>query len=133
MNDENFQKGLDLRRAMWGKEGAEDHIDNATEFMAPVQDIVTRICFGEIWQRPHLDPRTRSLITLAMLAAQGRTHEIKIHTRGAVANGISRDELKELFIHAFPYCGLPLMIDGIRACEDALAEMNGKAGAGDGH
>ena len=125
------QQGLELRRQMFGKEGADKHIAEASEFMQPVQDLVTRVCFGEIWKRPYLDLKTRSMLTLAMLVAQGRTHEIKIHTRGAMANGATKEELKELFLHAFPYCGLPLMIDGILACEEAVksVEAGEKLGA----
>ena len=124
---DNSQKGLELRRAMFGRQGADDHIDNASDMMAPIQDIVTRFCFGEIWQRPVLDKKTRSLITLSMLVATGRSHEIKIHTRGAVANGATREELRELFIHSVAYCGIPLMVDGMRACEETLDEMGVKA------
>lgn len=126
MSQSNFDAGIELRRKMFGMEGADDHHANASDMMAPIQDIVTRICFGEIWQRPVLDLKTRSLITLAMLVATGRTHEIKIHTRGAVANGAMREELRELFLHAFPYCGIPLMVDGMVACETTLNELGVK-------
>ena len=128
---DNSQKGLELRRVMFGRQGADDHIDNASDMMAPVQDIVTRFCFGEIWQRPLLDKKTRSLITLSMLVATGRSHEIKIHNRGAVANGATREELRELFIHSVAYCGIPLMVDGMRACEETLDEMGVKAADND--
>jgi len=114
--------GLALRRKMWGRQGADDHINQASDMMAPVQDIVTRICFGEIWQRPGLDVKTRSLVTLAMLTATGRTQEIKIHVRGALVNGCTPLELRELFVHAFAYCGIPLMVDAMRACEEVLNE-----------
>jgi len=117
-----YEQGLALRRKMWGAQGADEHIDQASDMMAPVQDIVTRICFGEIWQRPVLDLKTRSLLTLAMLTAMGRSHEIKIHVRGALANGCTREELRELFVHAFAYCGIPLMVDAMRACEEVLNE-----------
>lgn len=122
MTNENFERGIELRRKMFGPEGAEQQIENATEFMQPMQDIVTRICFGEIWQRPGLDLKTRSLITLAMLVAMGRHPEIKIHTRGALANGATREEIRELLIHAFLYCGIPLMVDAMRAAESVLDE-----------
>ncbi|MEW5420876.1 carboxymuconolactone decarboxylase family protein [Amorphus sp. 3PC139-8] len=127
------QQGLELRRQMFGKAGADDHIANASEFMQPVQDLVTRVCFGEIWQRPHLDLKMRSMLTLAMLVAQGRTHEIRIHTRGALANGATKEELKELFLHSFPYIGLPLMIDGILACEDEIRKVEAGQAIGDLH
>jgi 4-carboxymuconolactone decarboxylase len=121
--NENFKLGVELRRKMFGPEGAEQQIDNASEFLEPMQDIVTRICFGEVWQRPALDHKTRSLITLAMLVAMGRQHEVKIHTKGAVANGASREEIRELMVHAFLYCGIPLMVDAMRAAETVLDEM----------
>lgn len=123
MTNDNFERGIELRRKMFGPEGAEKQIENASEFMQPMQDIVTRICFGEIWQRPGLDLKTRSLITLAMLVAMGRHPEIKIHTRGAIANGATREEIRELLIHAFLYCGIPLMVDAMRAAESVLDEV----------
>lgn len=120
---DNFEQGLKLRHKMFGPEGAEIQIENASDYMAPLQDIVTRICFGEGWQRDGLDHKTRSLVTLAMLAAMGRSHEIKIHTRGAIANGASRKELQELFLHSYLYCGIPLMVDAMKASEEVLDEM----------
>ena len=123
MSQSNFERGLDLRRKMFGPEGAEIQVDNATEFMAPLQDIVTRICFGEGWQRPVLDHKTRSLITLAMLVAMGRQHEVKIHTRGAISNGVTREEIQEMMLHSYLYCGIPLMVDAMRAAEPILDEL----------
>lgn len=122
MTQTNSERGLDLRRKMFGPEGAEKQVDNASDFMAPMQDIVTRICFGEVWQRPVLDLKTRSMITLAMLVAMGRQHEIKIHVKGALSNGVSREEIRELMVHAFLYCGIPLMVDAMRAAESVLDE-----------
>jgi len=119
----NFDKGLELRRKMFGPEGAEIQVDNASPYLAPMQDIVTRICFGEVWQRPVLDLKTRSLLTLAMLTAMGRQHEIKIHTKGALANGVTRDEIREMMVHAFLYCGIPLMVDAMRASEEVLDQL----------
>jgi acyl-CoA reductase-like NAD-dependent aldehyde dehydrogenase/3-hydroxyisobutyrate dehydrogenase-like beta-hydroxyacid dehydrogenase/alkylhydroperoxidase/carboxymuconolactone decarboxylase family protein YurZ len=123
MTKSNFEKGLDLRRKMFGPEGAELQVDNASTHLAPMQDIVTRICFGEVWQRPVLDLKTRSLLTLAMLTAMGRQHEIKIHTKGALANGVTREEIREMMVHAFLYCGIPLMVDALRASEEVLDQL----------
>lgn len=123
MSKSNFDKGLELRRKMFGPEGAEMQVDNASPYLAPMQDIVTRICFGEVWQRPVLDLKTRSLLTLAMLTAMGRQHEIKIHTKGALANGVTRDEIREMMVHAFLYCGIPLMVDAMRASEEVLDQL----------
>jgi 4-carboxymuconolactone decarboxylase len=121
--DANFKRGIRLRRQMFGRAGAEDQIEAATDFNLPLQDFVSRICFGEIWQRPHLDKKTRSMITLAMLVATGRNHEIKVHTRGAIANGVSKDELRELILHSVLYCGLPMAVDGYRAATEVLKEL----------
>lgn len=124
------ERGRELRDQIFGRDLTESHIANASWFMQPVQEIVTNVCFGEIWARPGLDKKTRSLITLAMLAAQGRSHETRIHTRGAIANGVSKEELRELFVHVFPYCGLPLMVEAMRACEETIAAMEKEAANG---
>ncbi len=123
MADASFKRGLKLRHHMFGREGAEDQIEAATDFNLPLQDYVSRICFGEIWQRPHLDKKTRSMITLAMLVATGREHEIKVHTRGAIANGVSKEELRELILHSILYCGLPMAVGGYRAATEVLREL----------
>ncbi|MBZ8132131.1 4-carboxymuconolactone decarboxylase [Afifella sp. IM 167] len=108
---------------MFGQAGAEDQIEAATDFNLPLQDVVTRICFGEVWQRPVLDKKMRSIITLAMLVAMGRSHEVKIHTRGAIANGVTKEEIRELLLHSFLYCGIPLAVDGYRSASEVLKEL----------
>lgn len=123
MPQTNSDRGIELRRKMFGPEGAEKQIEAASAFTEPMQDIVTRICFGEVWQRPGLELKTRSLVTLAMLVALGRHPEIRIHTKGAVANGATREEIREVMIHAFLYCGIPAMVDGLRAAEAVLDEL----------
>ncbi|MDN2582306.1 carboxymuconolactone decarboxylase family protein [Aquibium sp. ELW1220] len=115
--------GIELRRKMFGSAGAEKQIDNASDFTAPMQDIVTRICFGEIWQRPGLATRERSMITLAMLAALGKEPELKVHVRGAIANGVTKEEIREILIHSFLYCGIPAMVGSLRAAETVLTEI----------
>ena len=115
--------GIELRRKMFGAAGAEQQVESASEFTQPMQDIVTRICFGEVWQRPGLDTRTRSMITLAMLAALGREPELKVHVRGAIANGVTKEEIREILVHSFLYCGIPAMVSGLRAAESVLGDM----------
>lgn len=122
IHDELYEKGLDLRRSMFGPAGAEEQVETTTDFNDKIQDVVTRYCFGDIWQREGMDLRTRSFVTLAMLVALGRPHEIRIHLRGAIANGITTEEIRELMIHSLLYCGLPAAIDGLRAFEEVLAE-----------
>lgn len=122
IHDELYEKGLNLRRSMFGQAGAEEQVEATTDLNDKIQDVVTRYCFGDIWQREGLDLRTRSFATLAMLVALGRPHEIRIHLRGAISNGITTEEIRELMIHSFLYCGLPAAIDGLTAFEEILAE-----------
>lgn len=123
MADDHFNRGLDIRRKMFGPEGAEKQTEAATEFTWPMQDMVTRICFGEVWDRPGLDHRTRSMLTIAMLTAMGRSQEIKVHVRGAIANGVTKEEIREVLVHALIYCGVPLAVDAFRSSAEVLKEM----------
>lgn len=122
MNQERFDDGLALRREMFGPQGAEVQIEAATDFTRPLQELVTEHCFGTIWQRPGFSKRERSLLTLAMLAALGRSHEIGIHTHGALANGVTEEELRELFLHVSLYCGIPASVDCFRVAQPILAQ-----------
>ena len=92
MADDAFDKGMALRHEMFGPRGAEEALEAATDFTRPLQEWVTKQCFGEAWQRPAFDARTRSLLTLAMLVATGRSHEVKIHTRGALCVDVEQDD-----------------------------------------
>lgn len=122
LRDEEFELGRDLRRRMFGTAGADDQIESTTELTDKLQEIVTRNVFGDIWQRPELDARTRSMLTLAMLVALGRTHEVRIHLRGALANGVTPEEIREIMLHSSLYCGIPAAVDGIRAAGEIFAE-----------
>jgi 4-carboxymuconolactone decarboxylase len=126
IKDSFYDRGIAVRRDMFGPAGAEQMTDNASAFTDELQDIVTRHCFGDIWSRDGLDRRDRSLVTLAMLVALGRSHEIGIHTRGALANGVTSDELRELLIHSSLYCGIPSAFDGFRVVEPIVDEAAGK-------
>lgn len=123
MSESVFDAGMKVRRDMWGAELAEKAVANASEFAAPFQDMLTRYCFGETWNRPDLGRRDRSLITLAMLIAQGRELEIKMHVKGGLANGLSVAEIRELVLHAMIYCGVPASFTALRAAEEALREV----------
>jgi 4-carboxymuconolactone decarboxylase len=122
MNDETeaFTRGLALRREMFGIAGADKAVADASEFSRPLQETVTRFCFGEIWQRPGLDRKSRSMITIAMLIASGRFAQLPAHVRGALANGVSRTELRELVLHSQLYCGIPSAVEATTVCEAAL-------------
>ena len=90
-----------------------------------LQELVTEYCWGEIWTRPGLDHRTRSFLNLAMLTALNRPHEIKLHVRGALNNGLTKDELMEVFLQSAIYCGVPAALDAMRAAKEVFAEMDG--------
>jgi 4-carboxymuconolactone decarboxylase len=125
MADVEFDRGLALRRRMFGPGGAEEQIEAATDFTGPLQEMVTRACFGELWHRPHLDHKQRSMLTVGMLAALGRPNQVKVHVRGALANGVSREEIREILMHAVTYAGLPAAVDSFAAAAEALAEADG--------
>jgi 4-carboxymuconolactone decarboxylase len=124
MSDETeaFTRGLALRREMFGLAGADKAVAEASEFSQPLQEMVTRFCFGEIWQRPGLDRKTRSMITIAMLIAGGRFAQLPAHVRGALANGVSRTELRELVLHSQLYCGIPAAVEATSICEATLGK-----------
>lgn len=120
-----FQAGLDLRRDMFGRAGAEDAIAAATDFTRAMQDLVTRYCFGEVWQRPPLDRKTRSLLTLAIVATLSRPNQFKNHVQGAIANGATRDEIREVLLHTMIYAGVPAAVDSFGAAAEVLAQLEG--------
>jgi 4-carboxymuconolactone decarboxylase len=125
MDKNRYEKGLEVRKAVLGKEYVEKSLRSADDFTRPMQELVTEYCWGEIWTRPGLDRRTRSFINLGMLTALNRPHEIKLHVRGALNNGITREELMEVFLQSAIYCGVPAALDSIRVAKEVFAEIDG--------
>lgn len=123
MTDEIYERGLQIRRDVVGADYVERSLAQADDFTRPLQDLVTRYCWGEVWSRPGLERRERSLINLAMIAALNRPHELKLHVRGAVNNGLSRDEIREVLLQVAIYCGVPAALDSFRVAKETLAEM----------
>jgi 4-carboxymuconolactone decarboxylase len=123
MSDPVYERGLDIRREMFGADATDAQIRAADDFTRDIQELVTRYCFGEIWGRELLPLKLRSMLTVAMLAALGRQEELKIHVRGALANGVTRDELREIFLHAAIYCGIPAGVGGFRSANEVFAEI----------
>jgi 4-carboxymuconolactone decarboxylase len=123
MGTENFEKGLKTRREVLGAEYVDNSIKNADDFNMPMQELVTSYCWGEIWNRPGLDRKTRSFLNLAMLTALNRPHEIKLHVRGAINNGLTKNEIMEVFLQAAIYCGVPAAIDSFRVAKEVFKEM----------
>src|SRR5438270_12488624 len=119
-----FDKGLTVRREVLGAEYVDKSIAAATEFTRPLQEFVTEYCWGAVWTRPGLPRKTRSMLNLAMLTALNRPHEIKLHVQGAPNNGISREEIAEIFLQAGVYCGVPAAIDAFRTAKAVFDEVD---------
>jgi 4-carboxymuconolactone decarboxylase len=124
MNKELFDKGLEIRKSVLGKEFVENAIKNADDFNMPMQELATEYCWGYVWGRPGLDKRTRSFLNLGMIAALNRPHELKIHVQGALRNGLTRQEIMEVFLQVAIYCGVPAGVDSFRIAREAFAEFD---------
>ena len=118
--DSQFDKGLATRKQVMGEDFVARAFCGATEFTAPIQQYITRNAWGDVWQRPGLDLKTRSLITVAMLTALGKQHELKGHVRGALNNGATPQELQEVLLHASIYCGLPAAVEAFRTAAEVV-------------
>ena len=123
MNKELFDQGLRTRREVLGAEYVDASIKSADEFNRDLQELVTQYCWGDVWNRPGLDRRTRSLLNLAMLTALNRPHELKLHLRGAINNGVTKDEIREVFLQAAIYCGMPAAMDSFRNAREMFKEL----------
>jgi 4-carboxymuconolactone decarboxylase len=118
--DDRFARGLAMRKQVMGEAFVANALGKATEFTQPIQEFVTRNAWGDVWQRDGLDLKTRSLITVAMLTALGKQHELKGHVRGALNNGVTVTELQEVLLHASIYCGLPAAVEAFRAAAEVV-------------
>ena len=123
MDKETFEKGLAIRKSVLGAEFVDKAIASADDFNRPLQEIVTQYCWGEIWGRPGLDKKTRSLLNLAMLSALNRPHEVKMHIKGALNNGVSKEEIREVFLQVAIYCGVPAGVDSFRLAKEVFTEL----------
>jgi 4-carboxymuconolactone decarboxylase len=129
VSDGRLARGLATRRQVLGDEHVERSLAGATEFTAAAQEFVTEYCWGEVWTRPGLDRRTRSLINLAMLTALNRMHEFRVHVRGAVNNGCTVEEIRETLLQALVYCGAPAGLESFREAQAVLDELAAAASA----
>jgi 4-carboxymuconolactone decarboxylase len=120
-----FDRGLQTRREVLGAEHVDRSLERVTEFSRPIQELVTEYCWGEVWTRPGLDRKTRSLLNLAMLTALNRMHELAVHVRGAVTNGATEEEIQEALLQAAIYCGVPAALESFRVAEQVLKEVRG--------
>ena len=122
MASERFERGLKVRREVLGAAYVDRSLAEADEFSRPMQELVTEYCWGEIWTQPELPRKTRSLINIAMISALNRPHELKLHVRGALRNGCSKEEIRAVLMQVAIYCGVPAAIDGLRVAREVLKE-----------
>ncbi len=122
MTDEMLQRGKRIRGEVIGVQRSEAALDGATPFDRPFQELALRYCWGEVWGRPGLDRRTRSIVNLAMLAAMAKPNELKIHVRGALTNGVTREEIQEIFLQACIYCGVPTAGEAFKVAREVFEE-----------
>lgn len=120
MQDEQFHKGLATRREVMSDEFVDRAFAQATPFTMPIQEHISRNAWGDVWQREGLDRKTRSLVTVAMLTALGKQHELKGHVRGALNNGATVSEIQEVLLHAAVYCGIPASVDAFRTAAEVV-------------
>ena len=124
MASEKFEQGLAMRKQVLGDEYVNASLENADAFTMPLQELVTEYCWGTVWQREGLSLKMRSVINLAMITALNRPHELKLHVRGAINNGLSREEIREVLLQTAVYCGVPAAIDSFRVAKSVFAEMD---------
>jgi 4-carboxymuconolactone decarboxylase len=123
MSKEVFERGLEIRKSVLGADYVEKSFASADDFNRPMQELVTEYCWGAIWGREGLPKKTRSLINLAMISALNRPHELKIHVKGALKNGVTKEEIREVFLQVAIYCGVPAGVDSFRIAREAFAEV----------
>lgn len=118
--DSQYTKGLATRTQVMGEDFVANAMAKATDFTMPMQQYITRNAWGDVWQREGLDLKTRSLITVAMLTALGKQHELKGHVRGALNNGATTAEIQEVLLHASIYCGVPAAVEAFRSAAEVV-------------
>lgn len=119
---ERFHLGLATRRQVMGEIHVDQALGQASDFSRPLQDLITEYAWGEIWSRPGLDLKTRSMLNIAMLVALNRSHELAGHIRGAINNGVSEQEIQEILLQAMIYCGAPAALEAFRVAESVIPE-----------
>jgi 4-carboxymuconolactone decarboxylase len=124
---ERYEKGLSVRRAVLGEAHVDRSMKNRNEFNQEFQDLITRYAWGEIWTRPGLPRKTRSLLTIAMLVALNRPDEFRLHLRAALTNGVTKDEIKEALLQAAIYCGVPAANSAFHTAQEVFSETKAKS------
>jgi len=123
MDKQTYETGLKIRSEVLGKDYVENSMKSADDFNKPFQEFVTEYCWGAGWGRPGLSRKERSMLNLAMLAILNRPHELKLHVRGALTNGLTKDQIREIFMHIAIYAGVPAGVDAFRQAREVFAEQ----------
>src|SRR6188768_3325574 len=122
MDQKTHDKGLEIRKAVLGEAYVSNALKNADSFNKPFQELVTEYCWGAVWGREELPRKTRSMLNLAMLTALNRPHELKMHVKGALRNGVTKEEIREVLLQTAIYCGVPAAVDAFRTGKEAIKE-----------
>ena len=123
MDKQRFETGLEIRKSVLGREFVEKSFAAADDFNREQQELVTEYCWGAVWGRPGLDRKTRSMLNLAMIASLNRPHELKMHIGGALRNGVTKTEIREVLLQVGIYCGVPAAVDAFRVARETFAEL----------
>lgn len=126
MSKETFDRGLEIRKSVIGAEFVDNAFKNADDFSMPLQELLTEYCWGYVWGRDGLPLKSRSMINLAMLSVMNRPHELKTHIKGALKNGMTREEIREVFMQIAIYAGVPVAVDSFRIAREVFNEIDGR-------
>ena len=124
MDKKRYEEGLAVRRAVLGPEYVDKSLRSADDFTRPMQELVTEYCWGAVWGREELPRKTRSMLNLSMISILNRPHELKVHIKGALVNGVTRDEIREIFMQVAIYAGVPAGVDSFRIAREVFAEID---------
>src|SRR5213080_2935977 len=124
MADDMYDKGLEIRRAVVGADYVEKALSEADDFSRPLQDLLTEYCWGAVWGREELPRKTRSMLNLAMIPILNRPNELRTHIKGALVNGVTKDEIREIFMQVAIYAGVPAGVDSFRIAREVFAELD---------
>ena len=123
MDDATVERGNAIMEEIFGPAHGRARVEAATSFDRPFAELVSQYCFGEIWSLEELPRKTRSMLTMAILVALGKPNELRVHVKGAIANGVTEDEIREVLMHTAVYCGIPAGVEGFRNARQALDEL----------
>jgi 4-carboxymuconolactone decarboxylase len=126
MDQKTYEKGLEVRSAVLGKEYVENSLRTADAFNKPFQEMVTEYCWGAVWGREELPRKTRSMLNIAMISILNRPHELKLHVKGALNNGVTKEEIREVMTQVAIYAGIPCGVDAFRIAREAFKEVEAK-------